>query len=135
MAYWHKQIRAKIVLFILTIIWIRTISRNNQRAKIQDTLARLGTSSHDLKIEKGRHHNIQRELRFCENCNQKEIENEYHFLLICPKYMELRQKYLNKYYYTWPMVHKFKCLLSQTAPKLLNNLGKYIYFANKLRTN
>jgi len=95
--------------------------------KYRNALARLRTSSHDLKIEKGRHHNIQREHKFCENCNQKQIENEYHFLLICPKYMELRKKYLKKFYYTWPTVHKFKCLLSQTAPKHLNNLGKYIY--------
>jgi len=49
--------------------------------------------------------------------------------------MKLRKKYFNKYYFTWHTVHKLKGLLSQTAPKLLNNLGKYIYFANKLRTN
>jgi len=47
--------------------------------------------------------------------------------------MELRKKHLKKYYYTWHTVHKLKNILSQTASKHLNSLGKLIFSANKLR--
>ena len=48
--------------------------------KYRNALARLRTSSHDLKIEKGIHQNIQYErklrIKFCENRNQIPIEND-----------------------------------------------------------
>ena len=47
------------------------------------------TSSHDLALEHGRYTNLHRNERICNNCNTGAIENEYHFLLICPKFTEL----------------------------------------------
>ena len=68
-----------------------------------------------------------------KNCNSRNIENEYHFLLTCIKYLELRAKLLKKYYYTWPTIEKFTNLLSVKSPKILYNLSKFIYHANMLR--
>ena len=53
---------------------------------LRKTLARFKCSSHDLQIEKGRHLNIDRGLRFCNLFNTKGmfvIETEFHFLLEC----------------------------------------------------
>ena len=80
--------------------------------KIQDkkyriALTKFRTSSHDLFIEIGRHSNIPRPNRLCVQCSSNMIENEYHHLIICSKYKDLRQKYLKKYYYTWPTLQKF----------------------------
>jgi hypothetical protein len=61
------------------------------------------------------------------------IENEYHFLIKCPKFRELRTKYLKRYYYTWPTLQKFKNLLNETNRKIIQNLCKFIYNANLLR--
>ena len=53
-------------------------------------LCRLCFSSHRLFIERGRWKSIQRVDRKCTLCN--EIENEYHVMLICPRYTVLRKK-------------------------------------------
>ena len=53
-------------------------------------------SSHKLKIEKGRHLNIERNLRFCPLCqmqNLSVIEDEYHFFFECETYDMLRETY------------------------------------------
>ena len=103
-------------------------------AKFRIALSKFRTSSHDLAIEKGRYINLDRNNRVYNNCNLKLIENEYHFLLICPKYSELRSKYIKRYYYTWPTVQKFSNLMSANSKVIVRNLSKFIYFAN-LRRN
>ena len=93
-------------------------------------LSKFRTSSHDLAIEKGRYINLDRNNRVCNNCNLKLVENECHFLLICPKYSELRSKYIKRYYNTWPTVQKFSNLMSVNSKVIIRNLSKFIYFAD-----
>ena len=78
-----------------------------QSFKIRRALTRFRISSHSLAIETGRHHNKERSNRKCIYCNMNIIESEFHFMLICPLYADLRSKYLNRYYCRWPTVHKF----------------------------
>ena len=58
-------------------------------------ISKMRLSSHNLFIETGRHKNITRDKRFCKICTT-EIEDEYHFLLVCPIYSTLRTKFLKK---------------------------------------
>jgi hypothetical protein len=58
------------------------------------------------------------------------IENEYHFLLVCPFYREIRNACLPKYYCHWPNSNKFKTLLSSTQNSILNKTSRFIYLAN-----
>ena len=67
-------------------------------------MTRFRTSSHDLFTEKGRHLNIERNQRTCNMCTGNMIENEFHILLSCPAYSELRQTYMKRYYCTWPTI-------------------------------
>ena len=67
----------------------------HDKLRIQLTHCRL--SAHKLAIEAGRYQNIDREQRLCTFCNQHQIETEFHFLLICPKYIELRKKIIINY--------------------------------------
>ena len=39
--------------------------------------------------------NLNRSERICKLCNSKSVECEYHFLLVCPFYRELRQNILD----------------------------------------
>lgn len=91
------------------------------------------TSSHSLNIEKGRHNKVPRNERFCNHCNKKDLEDEFHFILICPFYVELRKKYIKSFYYKKPSVFKLVKLLSVNNIKELNNLGKYLSSAFKMR--
>ena len=66
--------------------------------KFRISLSKFRLSSHDLAIEKGRYSNINRENRLCTYCNMNVIENEFNFLLVCPKYRHLRIKYFKPYF-------------------------------------
>lgn len=59
-------------------------------------LANFRCSGHCLMIEKGRHQNIERNLRFCQICLQRNVyvvEDEFHFFFVCPAYEEIRKLY------------------------------------------
>ena len=53
-------------------------------------------------------------------------DDEYHLILICPTYRDLRKKFIKKYYWSNPSVYIFAQLLSANNVRDLCNLGKYI---------
>lgn len=101
--------------------------------KYRNALSRFRTSSHRLRVETGRYENIARENRICIFCNMNQVENEYHFLLVCPLYRELRRNFLKSYYCHWPTINKFENLISTASSKMLNEVAKFIYFAMEMR--
>lgn len=101
--------------------------------KYKVALSRFRISSHSLLIETGRYDGTPREQRICRSCTMNKLEDEYHFLLVCPNYRELRSKYFKPYFCHWPTMHKFEILLSSSSKKTICNLAKFIYFANKKR--
>lgn len=103
--------------------------------KYRIALTKFRISSHNLEIEIGRHLNIPREDRKCKQCNMNVLENEFHFLLVCPKYYNIRRQFLKPYFCSWPTLHKLEILLSSKNRKTLYNLSKFLYFAFKERTS
>ena len=55
---------------------------------------KLRVSAHSLMIEKGRHFHpkIPPEQRLCKLCSLNEVEDEFHFMLKCTFYKDLRTK-------------------------------------------
>ena len=51
-----------------------------------------------FRLEGFSRNNIPRNERLCQICQNGEIEDEFHFSLVCPKYEHLRRKYLDKYF-------------------------------------
>lgn len=45
-------------------------------------------SFHQSRFEQEIFHNIQNSRRFCKLCSPSEIEDDFHFILICPFYKE-----------------------------------------------
>ena len=101
--------------------------------KYKVALSHFRTSSHDLRIETGRYDNTPRDQRLCNSCNMNKIEDEFHFLLVCPKYRDLRCKYFKRYFCHWPTLYKFENLMSSTSNKVIVNVAKFLYFAAKIR--
>ena len=67
---------------------------------LRSKISRWRLSNHKLYIETGRYSvpKIKREDRKCQLCGT--VEDEYHAVFICPKFKEIRLKYvqiLNKY--------------------------------------
>ena len=89
-------------------------------------ITRLRISAHTLLIKKGRYHNIERGKRICQMCAINDVEDEYHFILKCPFYINLRLLYITKYYWFQPSVFKLVQSLSVQNRKELCNIDKYL---------
>ena len=62
---------------------------------ISNIVCKLRRSSHKLntciEIAIGRHDSIDRQDRKCIRCDLNDIQGEFHFVLVCPDYINLRQ--------------------------------------------
>ena len=63
----------------------------------------------------------------------QQTESEYHFLLVCLAYHDLRIRYLPCNYISWPTLQKFDTIVTHSGNKMLSNIAKFIAAANKLR--
>ena len=97
-------------------------------------LCRLIVSSHSLKCESGRWARpvVPAERRYCFKCPNK-IEDEYHFLVECSMYTDIRRELIPRYYWTCPSMFKVQQLFSITSPRVLKGLAKYVFLAFKIR--
>ena len=104
--------------------------------KYMQVLSKLRMSSHRLAIESGRwarHTSPPMNKRKCVHCNV--LEDEFHFVIECQIFIELRTKFLSKYYRKMSSMYKCIELLNTTNVQLLRNLSLYIYHAFKYQTD
>ena len=81
-------------------------------SKFHKVFSRLCMSSHRLEIEAGR---WAIEDRKCRTCNL--IEDEYHFVIECSLFKEIRGKFNHKYYWKRPSMFKFVDLINSSNQK------------------
>jgi hypothetical protein len=111
--------------------YIEQININKYRA----ALTRFRLSSHRLYIETGRWHKphpIPRNERKCILCNT--LEDEFHFLLECELYKDLRIRYIKQYFRKRPNIPKFVELLSSDQKQINTNLAIYLFKAMERRS-
>ena len=65
---------------------------------LRKCITKFRLSSHNLTIETGRYIATDRSKRTCFSCVD-EIEDEYHFIFVCPLYNSLRKQYVKPYYW------------------------------------
>ena len=100
----------------------------------RQALSRLLLSSHRLKIETGRWERpiIPHTERRCPICPDK-IEDEFHFIVECNLYKDIRKRLIPKYYWQRPSLYKVLQLLNSRNPKHLQALAKYAFLSFKQR--
>lgn len=103
-------------------------------APLKNLISKLRLSAHCLAIESGRYKKVEKQNRFCFICGDC-VEDEYHFVVLCPLYVSLRQKYIKPYYWKKPSMYKFIQLLSSRNLKELCNLGRFLKCAFQLRVS
>ena len=103
--------------------------------KIRTQVSKLRLSDHSLLIETGRHKKLPKEMRVCPFC-PKLVENEFHFLLICPTYTIMRDRILNILGENYPVFklysldEKFKYIMTNID----RDIAQYVSECFKLRT-
>ena len=94
--------------------------------KFKFALSCIRVSAHRLAVEAGRWHQpnkIPYNERKCQLCNT--LEDEFHFLLECPLYYDLRKSLIDKYYWKHPNMIKFIDLLKSENENTLRKLAIY----------
>ena len=68
-------------------------------------------------------------------CNLNHIEDEFHFVLVCPDYFNLRNAYIPKYYSNRPSVLKLIELVQTNKTYMLIKLSIYCIKTFALRNS
>jgi hypothetical protein len=101
------------------------------QVSLRRCLARFRCSSHNLAIERGRAIGVNRSERYCLYCqllDVKVVEDEFHFVCMCPLYADLRARYLPYLCDIDSFVSNFN---SQSTTTILN-LCHFLYESFKL---
>ena len=94
--------------------------------------SRFRCSSHRLEIEQGRQNGTLLENRICKLCEADGeiiIEDEYHFLLNCPRYDGLREIYIPKEYMENKSYNTFIILMSTECEQTIKSVASFIVAA------
>lgn len=99
-------------------------------------LARLRTGSNQLAVNKlrGQLPRYERLCKYCIQTNRHTIEDEYHLVMECPLYRDLRNTYL-AHIVTIVNTHIFSQIMSSRTQNIVRSLAAYTYHAFKLHTN
>ena len=106
--------------------------------KYRHAMTKLRLRNNRLKVETGSWNGpnaIVYHERICEFCNQNHLEDEYHFVMTCSYYTELRRIFIPKYYRIRPNMYKFVSLMSTENITLLNKVATYVGKAFEKRNN
>ena len=104
-------------------------------------LVKLRISKYKLMIETGRYEQTPHKDRFCPVCNSGIIEDEFHFLLHCPKYSIPKGKFNNQIQHNFVNLNKLSSteliitLINSQKVFLHSHLLKFISLCNYLRNN
>jgi hypothetical protein len=97
------------------------------------SITKLCISAHQLNIERGRYTGLPPKLRLCSQCHLKEVEDELHFLLACPKYNNERLQQIesvskiNSNFSLMAPAENLMWILNNESKEVLCLLGKFIF--------
>lgn len=97
----------------------------NTPAKFRKYLIKFRTRNHKLPIETGRWRGIPRENRKCHLCSL-DIGDEFHYLLVCREFSNLRRQLIDARYIRRPNVLSFSSLLNVKSKGSLRKLSIFV---------
>ena len=93
-SYYYKEFKS--------MLETKTYLTTDMSYAYKRNLAQFRCSNHTLAIETGRRDKIDKQFRFCKYCLKNHtfsVEDEFHFLLICPLYDDIRKVCFPKIWY------------------------------------
>lgn len=127
---WKAKINASNVLLLYKNCKVNFVYENYLNvipACLRSHITRLRISGHSLRIHTGRYARtrVPQDERYCQCCQTRDLEDEYHFILKCPCFSELRREYIKRYYTVRPNMLKFIELMRSDNKSILRNLSMY----------
>ena len=98
-----------------------------QEKHIREAISRLRLGSHSFMVERGwwQRPKVDFLARLCEECG--DIEDEYHMILTCPRFIKHRKKYLPLRLYNKPSMFSLINFLNEMEGKDLRMFGLFCY--------
>ena len=131
---WHCAIRNNSKLSVLSTLNKQykqeSYLSNIRSLDVRRAITALRISCHKLSIETGRFQKIPKDQRVCPHCPEQ-IEDEFHFLIECPKYNVLRNNLYTCISFHTPEFssidhrRKFNYMLTCDTPCIIQ-IGQYI---------
>ena len=101
--------------------------------KFRKILASFRSGAHCLSIaQQQQQYQLDEHECLCPYC-EIYIENEFHFIFICPLYNCIREKYLQQTMYTNPCIEKLYSMFCSKSTTVIRNLACYLHQAFKIR--
>ena len=90
-------------------------------------MCKFRTNNHKLPVEvySWSYFNKPRNERKCNLCNLEDIGDEYHYVMRCPIFDELRKLYIPKYFFVRPSVFKFVELMKMEDKHTLFKMARF----------
>ena len=135
---WHDEVNSNTKLALYktykeNLVYEHYLSKNLYK-KYCIALSKFRCCNHQLAVESSRYTNIPEQLRFCKFCKEngtETVENEVHFMLICPLYADIRKLHLECYIDTsYTKEDTFKYIMSRE--KCITNLAAFVHKGLKI---
>ena len=137
---WHSDIteNRKLDTYILykSELSFETYLSIDIMPKHRISLSRFRCVNHNLAIEKMRstHSREDRICKFCyTNFGSYVVEDDFHFVLLCPLYNHIRSHYIQKYF-SHPSPATFISLISSKSHNVIRDIAGFLYHAGKLHS-
>ena len=89
------------------------------KSALRVNYTKLRLSSHKFLVERARWGKVKIPYaqRRCTLCSSGDIEDEYHMIMICEHFRDVRVKYIKPFYYKRPSMWKFVQLMNSTSKR------------------
>ena len=97
-------------------------------------ITRFITTNNKLPVNVLRYEDIERRERICTKCNLRDIGDEFHYMFVCPYFLQKRNELLPNKFTKIPNAIKFLNLLNSENKNTLLKLKHFICLINKAFT-
>ena len=135
---WHEKVNSSSILILYkelkSTFEIEPYLHFIKSFKLRSNLTKMRISAHNLRINTGRYVRpiLERINRKCVFCNDNDIEDEFHFILKCSAFAELRNKFIKKYFFRNNSMYKLIELFKSNSNSIIR-LSKFLSFAKSKR--
>ena len=90
-------------------------------------MCKFRTTNHKLPVEvySWSYFKKERNERICNLCNLEDIGDEYHYVMKCPIFDDLRKLYIPKYFTVNPSVYKFIELMKMEDKHTIFKMARF----------
>ena len=134
---WQSNInsidRLRTFKLIKTDYFVEAYTLYLNKFHLRKCIAKLRCGVLEIKVNEGRKEKVPYSQRLCTFCDKNVIDDEYHFMLICPFHDDLRKQFIPRFYYIYPNFQRFNFLLSTNSKHLCYSIAMFILQAMKER--